>query len=710
MKAAQAIISLPSGRRAKWVIAVFWLAVAVAALPFWGKLMGIENNDAQSSLPATAESTRVLSIQERLQPPNEYSAVIVYSRPAGLTAADRAKVAADTRRFAELPMVLPGHVTGPVISRDGRAMQVILLVDLPGKGSGAAVDHAASVLRAIAKSHDHGMTANLTGPLGFSADSNNAFQGLLSTVFFAAMAVVIILLLLTYRSPVLWVLPVASVGLALTAAQWLVYLVATHTGLIVNTVNVGVLYVLVFGAGTDYALLLTARYREELRRHADRHEAMAIALRRAFPAILASAATVILAMLTFVVASLTSTRGFGPVLGIGVGVAMLAMLTLLPALLLITGRWVFWPRRPEFGSADPAGGGAWARLGQRMSARPRLVWVGTAVGLGILALGLTGLQAHGLTHAQAYRTPPDSVIGEQVLAAHFPGGEGEPVIVVSRPSAAASLDATVRATRGLTEVTPPRVLAGHAIVEATLTSPPDDSAAYATIERLRAAVHAIPRANAMVGGNTAINLDFQQASEHDRRVIIPLVLGVVFLILILLLRAIVAPLILIGTVVLSFAASLGVSALVFNHVFGFDAADSSYPLFAFVFLVALGIDYNIFLMTRVREEAARIGPRPGAVAGLAATGGVITSAGCVLAGTFAILDTAQLTELVELGFTISFGVLLDTIIVRSVLVTALNLDLGRWMWWPSRLFRQPAGDVPGSPGLAQGASESAPVG
>jgi RND superfamily putative drug exporter len=707
MRTAWAIISLPSGRRAKWVVLAFWLTIAAVALPFTGKLMGIEKNDAQSSLPATAESTKVLNLQARLQPRSERFAVIVYSRATGLTAADRAKVAADVREFARLPVVLPGHITGPVPARDGRAMQVVLVVSLPGKGSETAVAHAASALRSIAKSSDHGMTANLTGPLGFSADSNHAFAGLLSTVFYAALAVVIILLLITYRSPVLWLLPVLSVGLGLTTAQWLVYLAATHTGLVVNTFSVGILYVLVFGAGTDYALLLTARYREELRKHADRHEAMAIALRRAFPAILASSATVILAMMTFVGASLTSTRGFGPVLGIGVSVAVLAMLTLLPALLLITGRWVFWPRRPEFGSAEPTRDGAWARLGQAMSARPRLVWVGTAVGLGAVALGLTGLQAHGLTHEQAYRTPPDSVVGEQVLAAHFPGGAGEPVIVVGRPGAAVPLEAAVRATSGLTAVTPPRVLGGYAIVEATLTSPPDNSVAYATIDRLRAAVHAVPGAGAIVGGNTAINLDFQRASAHDRRMIIPIVLGVVLLILILLLRALIAPLILIGTVVLSFAASLGFSALVFNHLFGFGGADSSYPLFAFVFLVALGIDYNIFLMTRVREEAARVGPRPGAVAGLAATGGVITSAGCVLAGTFAILDTAQLTELVELGFTIAFGVLLDTIVVRSVLVTALNLDLGRWMWWPSRLFRLASDDIGG---LAQGASESAPVG
>jgi RND superfamily putative drug exporter len=449
-------------------------------------------------------------------------------------------------------------------------------------------------------------------------------------------------------------------------------------------------------------LLLTARYREELRGHENRHEAMAIALRRTGPAVFASGGTVIAAMLTFSVASLNAIKSLGPVLAIGVAVAMLAMLTLLPALLVIFGRWVFWPRRPAFGSTEPSTTGAWARVGKRISARPRVVWISTAVVLGILALGLLSLNANGLTDAQSYRSTPASVTGEQILAAHFPGGAGNPVIVVGRPQAAGRLEAAVRATRGITAVTRPRLVSGHAYLEGTLTAAPNTSAAYATIDRVRAAVHAVPGAQALVGGDTAINLDAQRASTHDRNLIIPLVLVVVLVILALLLRAFVAPLILIGTVVLSLGAALGVSALAFKPLLGFGAEDSSFPLFVFVFLVALGIDYNIFLMTRVREEAVRQGARTGALTGLAATGGVITSAGAVLAGTFAVLATLPLTVFTQIGIAVAFGVLLDTFIVRSVLVTALNLDVGARMWWPSRLSREPVVRLPGPAGQRAG--------
>ena len=307
-----------------------------------------------------------------------------------------------------------------------------------------------------------------------------------------------------------------------------------------------------------------------------------------------------------------------------------------------------------------------------------------------MAIGLTGLKASGLTNAQSFRGHPDSVAGQTVLDQHFPAGSGQPVEVFGNPAAATQLAAALRPVNGITGVTSPVIQGGHAYLEATLTAAPDSQAAYATIDRVRVAVHAVPGADALVGGNTAINLDVQRAAAHDRNLIIPIILAVVFVILGLLLRAIVAPVMLIATVVLSFAAALGVSALFFNNVFNFGGADTSFPLFVFVFLVALGIDYNIFLMTRVREEAQRQGARHGAVTGLAATGGVITSAGAVLAGTFAVLGTLPVTFLTELGFAVAFGVLLDTIVVRSVLVTALNLDLGRWVWWPSRLARQPS--------------------
>jgi len=449
----------------------------------------------------------------------------------------------------------------------------------------------------------------------------------------------------------------------------------------------------VFGAGTDYALLLTARYREELRRHADRHEAMAVALHRAAPAIIASAATVILSLLTLLVAELNSTKSLGPVMAIGIAVGLCAMITLLPALLVVFGRWVFWPLAPALGSAEPTERGLWARIGQRMARRPRVVWMVTAVVLGAMALGLTSLEANGLQSKDAFRTDPEAVTGEEVLARHFPAGAGSPVQVIGRAEAARQLQAALAGTPGVTAVTPPVVADGYAYVEGTLTSASDSQASYDLVDRLRATVHAIPGADAKVGGGSAVNLDIQRASARDRNLVVPLVLVVVLVILGLVLRALVAPLLLVATVVLSFAAALGVSALAFEHVFGFAGADPAFPLWTFVFLVALGVDYNIFLMTRVHEEAKQHGTRRGALIGLAATGGVITSAGVVLAGTFAALGTLPLVFVTEIGFAVAFGVLLDTFIVRSVLVTALTLDVGRGMWWPSGLARQPDVDL-----------------
>jgi RND superfamily putative drug exporter len=669
MSRLRRIAEIPAGSWTKWLVVGFWLVVVVVAFPLSNKLMGAEKNDASAWLPANAESTQVLDLQSHFQSPNIFPAVVVYDRASGLTAADRAKAAADARSFARIHGVGPGQVAGPIPSADGKAIQTIVSVNLGSQGwNGAAT--AADSIRAITGSHADGLTSHITGPLGNAADSSKVFKGIDSTLLYATLAVVIVILLITYRSPVLWLLPVLSAGVALITAEAVVYLLAAHAGLTVNAQSAGILLVLVFGASTDYALLIVARYREELRRHDRRHAAMAEAQRRAGPAIIASGSTVIVAMLTLSVAELNSTKSLGPVLAIGVAVGMLAMITLLPALLVIFPRGVFWPYKPAYGSPESTTRGLWARVGWAIAPRPRLVWVTTAVALGVLALGLTGLKASGLTSAQSFRGHPDSVVGEAVLAAHFPAGAGQPVIVIGNQNAAAALRAAFAATPGIASVTPPAARAGHA-------------------DRVRAAVHAVLGADAKVGGNTAINLDVQRASAHDRNLIIPIILAVVFIILALLLRALVAPLILTATVVLSFAAALGVSAFFFNHVFNFGGADTSFPLFVFVFLVALGIDYNIFLMTRVREEASRRDARRGALTGLAATGGVITSAGFVLAGTFAVLATIPATFLAELGFAIAFGILLDTIIVRSVLVTALNLDLGRWMWWPSKLAHKP---------------------
>jgi RND superfamily putative drug exporter len=414
---------------------------------------------------------------------------------------------------------------------------------------------------------------------------------------------------------------------------------------------------------------------------------MALALHRAGPAIIASAATVAVGMSCLTLAEVNSTSGLGPVSAIGIVVGLLAMISLLPALLVICGRWLFWPVRPTMGTAEPTATGIYARLGRRIARRPRFVWIITAVVLGVMSLGLFQLEANGLSQADQFVDKPSSVSGEEALARHFPAGQGQPVVVIGQAASAAAIRSAVAGTPGISAAGEPVVKGDLAQIEGLLTDPPDSDAAMATIERVRAAVH--PIGDAQVGGMTAMVLDINQANEHDNRLIIPLVLLVVLVILGLLLRSIVAPLVLIGTVVLSFAGALGVSAVVFRHVFGFAGEDTSFPLYVFVFLVALGIDYNIFLMTRVREEAQVHGTRRGALIGLAATGGVITSAGIVLAGTFAALGSLPLVAFAEIGFAVAFGVLLDTLVVRSVLVTALNLDIGRWMWWPGRLAQVP---------------------
>src|SRR6516164_7554223 len=644
----------PAGSWTKWVVVGFWVTVLVITFPLAGKLSGAEKNDTKSWLPANAESTKVLDVVSHFQSPNTYTAVVVYQRAAGLTAADRAKAAADARSFTGLPGVGAGQVTGPVLAADGKAIETIVQVNVGDQGWAGTAATADSI-RVITRSHANGLASYITGPLGAAADSSKMFDGIDSTLLYSTVVVVIVILLITYRSPVLWLLPVTSASVALITAEAVIYLLAKYGGLTVNAMSVGILYVLVFGASTDYALLIVARYREELRRHDRRHPAMAEALMRAGPAIIASASTVIIALLMLSFAQLGSTKGMGPVLAIGVGVGMLVMLTLLPALLVIFPRGVFWPYKPRYGSAEPTTRGLWARVGWAIAPRARLVWISTAVLLGVLALGLTGLKASGLTNAQSFSGHPDSVTGETVLAAHFPAGAGEPVIVIGSPAAAGPLRAAFAATAGIAHVSAPVTLAGYAYLQGTLTAPPDSQAAYDTVDRVRAAVHAVPGARALVGGQSAVSLDVARASDHDRNLLLPLILAVVLAILAVLLRALVAPLILTATVVLSFAAALGVSSFFFNHVFGFGGADNSFPLLVYVFLVALGIDYNIFL----------------------------------LAGTFAVLATIPSTFSTELGFAVAFGILLDTIIVRSVLVTALNLDVGRWMWWPSKLANKP---------------------
>ena len=673
-----------TGRMTKWLVLVAWILAVGVAGGFASKLTDVQNNEASSWLPATAESTKALDRLAPFQDPDAIPTLVVYERAAGLSQADMAAAKADVAEFADMDGV-EGEVQGPQPSEDGRVMQTLVTFNFGANGWMEMPD-VADDLRAIAESN--GVNVYISGAGGQAADSSEVFEGIDGTLLFSTLGIVIVILLLTYRSPVLWLLPIICSGIALTVAQGLIYFLAKYADLTVNGQSQAILTILVIGAGTDYALLLVARYREELRRHDDRHEAMEFALHRAAPAILASAATVVAGMLCLTLAEMNSTAGLGPVAAIGVAVTFLVMVTLLPALLVIVGRWVFWPKRPTFGSPEPTQTGVWAKIGRRIVVRPRKVWVVTTGVLAFACLGLFRLDTAGLATEDSYTKDFPSITGQQVLAEHGLVDASNTIMVVANKARAGDVRAAMTGIDGIGEASEPVVKDGVAFVEATVAGDVASPAAFDRVEEVRDRVHAVEGADALVGGWSAIYLDTKVASSRDNLVIIPSVLLIVLLILVLLLRAVTAPLILLGTVVLSFSAALGLSAVLFEYVFGFEGSDPSFPLFAFVFLVALGIDYNIFLMTRVREESFARGTRAGALVALTTTGGVITSAGLVLAATFLVLGTIPLVFLAELGLAVALGILLDTLVVRSVLVTAINLDLGRKIWWPGKLSRE----------------------
>ena len=683
-----------TGPKAKYFVLAFWVIALVGLGGFAGKLGQVQNNQASSWLPSSAESTRGLDKLTPFQDPNSIPTTVVYTSTTVTGTALQAVAAKDIPTLKSIAGV-DGAIAAPVLSKDGQVAQLTMNFNV-GKNGWNKMPGLVKDIRGDAI--HPGITVHITGQGGSAADASAAFGGLDSTLLIAAMGVVVIILLFVYRSPSLWLLPILSVGVGLGVTMGLVYLLAKYAHLTVNGQSQAILSILCIGAGTDYALLLISRYREELRNYEDRHEAMAHALHRAAPAILASAGTVILGMLCLTFAEMNSTSGMGPVVAVGVAVTYLVMVTLLPALLVICGRWIFWPTRPTLGSVEPTVSGLWAKVGQRIAVRPRTIWVAGVVLLGVACVGLVQLNANGLTSDHTYTKDFDSVTGQKVLVAHGMADNSNRLLVVANADKEVQVSAALDSVGGLTPINVPGaqgrvgtksfplgapragVVALAAVIDADLSSP----AAFDTVNAARAAVHAVPGAGALVTGSSAMYLDIKVASQRDDKVIIPIVLVVVLLVLMLLLRALVAPLMLLATVVLSFGAALGISVLLFKYAFHFAGSDASFPLFAFVFLVALGIDYNIFLMTRVREEAQHKGTRAGALIGLTSTGGVITSAGLVLAATFLILGSLPLVFLAELGVTVALGVMLDTMIVRSILVTALNLDLGDKIWWPSK--------------------------
>ena len=687
------LLTFASGRRVKWLVAAFWLVVFMgvnaAGLP--AKYTDAQENESTSFLPGDAESTKALQAVEELQGGENAAAVVVYRRDGGLTDADRQVIEEDRRTFnANLPRATQ-PLSEPVPSRDGTT--ALMSAVITGDGESATILDPVDQLREEVSDPGGGLQAKVTGPAGYAADAIKVFESISGTLLLAVVSLVIVLLILIYRSPIFWLIPLFAVIFAEITVQGLGYGLTT-LGVTVNGQSSSILSVLVLGAGTDYALLLVSRYREELRKHEDKHDALAAAMRTAGPAIVASGTTVIAALLALSLAEVNATSGMGPIGAMGIAVAMLSMLTFLPALLAIFGRRAFWrpamlgwdngiPRLGDVGADETHG--AWRRVGERVARSPRRIWVTTTAILLVCCFGILNFST-GLNGGNSYVGEVESVEGQELLAQAFPQGNAIPTdIVVRDPARAEAVAAAVGDVRNVDAVRPAGEGEGGVLLNATLSVDPYSSAAEDTIEPIRAAARGAGGDDVLVGGQTAVQLDGREAATRDTLLIVPIALVIVFLILMILLRAVLAPLLLIGTVILSFGASLGVSVIVYDVIFGFPGSDASLPLYAFVFLVALGIDYNIFLMARVREETLRHGTRTGMIRGLAVTGAVITSAGIVLAGTFSVLGVLPLVFLTQIGFVVAFGVLLDTFLVRSVLVPALVLDIGQKIWWPSKL-------------------------
>lgn len=712
----------PRTRRRAWVRALIpaalilaWLAAAGLGGPLFGRVDEVSSNDRTAYLPESADATQVQKLLSEFTEGDSIPAIAVFVADTELSDGDVAALSDAVSGSTEVHGI-DDEVSPAIVSDDGSAAQAFIPIRSDAELSDT-VRALGAHLRAEAPS---GVTVYITGPAGFSADLVAGFAGIDGLLLGVALLAVLVILVLVYRSLLLPVVVLSTSLFALCVALLAVWWLAKAGVLLLSGQTQGILFILVIGAATDYALLLVSRFREELRSTQDTGAALTAAWRGAFEPIVASGGTVMAGLLCLLLSDLKSNSTLGPVAAIGILFAMLAALTLLPALLMLFGRAVFWPRRPAFEPAAVAAEdgrratGLWARLSRAISRRPRMIWVATTAVLLIGAAGLTQLDASGVPQSDLVLGSSEARDGQTALGEHFPGGSGSPVYVViderrmqdaadillaadgidavtitagDSPSGSAPVTADGISVVGRpgTPAPEPTVVDGEVLLQATLTDAADSDDAADAVRGLRSDLDPI---GALVGGVTATSIDTNDASIHDRNLIIPVILAVILVILMLLLRSILAPILLILTTVLSFGTALGVSALVFDGAFRFPGADPAVPLYGFVFLVALGIDYNIFLMTRVREESRRHGTREGILRGLSITGGVITSAGLVLAATFAALSVIPILFLVQLAFIVAFGVLLDTFVVRSLLVPALSYDIGRRIWWPSALWRR----------------------
>jgi RND superfamily putative drug exporter len=699
------------------LVLLAWFALAGVGGPLVGRLSEVQKNDNASFLPKSAESTEVGKLAAKFSSTDTLPYFVVVQREAGLKPSDAGAVKDFIAGIPSLDFDIKGYSLGTYLaappaaaipSQDGKALLVPVLLNSKKAaetiGGSSPLFEGAKALRASAVTtlKPQGLEVYVTGPAGILADFVTAFGGIDGILLFVALGVVFFILLVVYRSPILPITVLLTATFGLAIAAMVIYPLAKNDMIGLNGQSQGILSILVVGAATDYSLLLVSRYREELHEHPSKWVAMRVAWRAAVEPITASAATVILGLLCLLLSQLGSTRGLGPIGALGIAGALVASLTFLPAVLLLFGRRIFWPIVPRVDhvhSEDSVGRrGIWGRVAGMVGRHPRRTWVLALVALLACASFAPTLKAGGITQSQIFLNKVESVTGQEVLARHFPAGSGSPVQVISAQNKAEQALTTVKSVGGVasafigqTPGAPPKVVDGNVLIQATLTPAADTPAAEAVVEQLRLRLDRVGP-GVLVGGSTAVNLDVRHASERDLRVIIPAILAVVFLVLMLLLRSLVAPLALVAANVISFAATLGVAAVVFNHAFGFPGSDPATPLYAFVFLVALGIDYSIFLMTRVREEARGRGTRPGILVGLAVTGGVITSAGIVLAATFSALSVIPILFLVQIAFIVAFGVLLDTLVVRSLLIPAFAYDIGSRIWWPSQLGQRSASD------------------
>ncbi|MFJ7587639.1 MMPL family transporter [Streptomyces sp. NPDC097617] len=680
-----------SPRLLRWLVPalllVVWLGVGGSLGPYAGKLGEVSTNDQAAFLPRSAESTRVAQAQAAFRQEESLPAVAVWTVDGaeGVTPARTASAQAALAGLEGRPW-LAGPSSPVVASRDGRAMQAVVPLD-PALGD--ELPAAVAEIRE-AGSRVAATTFHVTGPAATRADLADAFAGIDGLLLGVALAAVLLILLLVYRSVLLPLLIIIGAVFALSLACAIVYALASAGLVRVDGQVQGILSILVIGASTDYALLLTARFREELGHTEDRYAAMRAALRQSWGPIVASAGTVALGLLALFLSDLTNNRALGPVGAIGIVCAVVSALTFLPAALVLLGRKAYWPAHVTADSGSAGSAGIWTRIAELVSGAPRRVWAVALAGLLACAAFAPTLHSGGVPLDEIFVNEAPSVTGQRALGRHFPGGAGNPAVVIAAADRQAQVRERAAGTQGVDSAVVRGEKDGRVRIDVVLKDPADSAAAKETVVRLREAVHPVPGAQALVGGYTAQAHDTQKTAERDREVIVPVVLAIILVILVALLRSLVMPLLLVATVALNFFATLGVSALVFRHVFGFSGTDSSVPLYGFVFLVALGVDYNIFLMSRVREESLRHGVHEGVTRGLTATGGVITSAGVVLAATFAALGVIPLAFLVQIAFIVAFGVLMDTLVVRSLLVPALVLDIGPAAWWPGRLSRRPS--------------------